>query len=178
MASTIDFVVALAGGFLFDRAVGGWEVIVNVADLIDVRPLQILGVTTTCDLESVLTSDSMRPVPQMLAVDPGLFGSDARVRDDVLRSFKRRETEVAFLGSTRPDGLGRSVAAAQYQLSSAARAFKAQALRPTSTVRTTVAPTEVFLIEQARRPRGLADLAPARLGLHAVSANPASGVSV
>jgi hypothetical protein len=43
-------VVTRAGGWLFDRVMGGWDVTVFVADPADVRPLQILG-TQTLDLD-------------------------------------------------------------------------------------------------------------------------------
>ncbi|MBV9351060.1 MAG: hypothetical protein JOZ23_05930, partial [Mycobacterium sp.] len=53
-ADVID-VVKFAGGWLFDRAMAGWDVTVLVADHPDDRPLKVLG-AQTLDLEFALAS--------------------------------------------------------------------------------------------------------------------------
>jgi len=61
-ANVID-VVKFAGGWLFDRAMAGWDVTVLVADHVDPRPLQILG-AQIIDLEHALESAGQTPRPQ------------------------------------------------------------------------------------------------------------------
>ena len=46
VASSVDDVVVSAGGWLFDRAMAGWEVNLLIAEPSDARPLQILGIST------------------------------------------------------------------------------------------------------------------------------------
>ncbi|WP_343575423.1 hypothetical protein [Mycobacterium sp.] len=43
VAADVADVVTFAGGWLFDRAMAGWDVTVLVADHVDERPLRILG---------------------------------------------------------------------------------------------------------------------------------------
>jgi hypothetical protein len=46
VASDVTDIVRSAGGWLFDRARGGWEVTAFVPEDCDPRPLHILGVKT------------------------------------------------------------------------------------------------------------------------------------
>ena len=55
VASSVVDVVRFAGGWLFDRAMAGWDVTVLIADRPDDRPLQVLG-AQTLDLEYALTT--------------------------------------------------------------------------------------------------------------------------
>ena len=55
VAADVADVVKFAGGWLFDRAMAGWDVTVLVADHPDERPLQILGVQIV-DLEYALAT--------------------------------------------------------------------------------------------------------------------------
>ena len=57
LASSVSDVVRSAGGWLFDRAMAGWEVNLLIADPPDARPLQILGISVF-PLETAL-----EPVP-------------------------------------------------------------------------------------------------------------------
>ena len=129
-ASVVD-VVEFAGGWLFDRAMAGWDVTVLVADHHDDRPLQILG-AQVLDLEDALASvDSgveSRPRPQALAAAADLFGCDSRVRQGVLHALDHGVTEVTLWGETWPAELDVSVGLVQHRLSMAAQMFKAKAL--------------------------------------------------
>ena len=69
VAASVADVVRFAGGWLFDRAMAGWDVTVlltdRVADHRDERPLHILG-AQTLDLEDALAAISIpgsKPVP-------------------------------------------------------------------------------------------------------------------
>jgi len=133
-ASVVD-VVRFAGGWLFDRAMAGWDVTVLLTDHLaghrDDRPLQILG-ARTLDLEDALAAiDSgveTRPRPQALAAAADLFGCDPRVRRGVLQALDHGVTEVTLWGETWPAELDESVGQVQHRLSMAAQTFKARAL--------------------------------------------------
>ncbi|POX91308.1 hypothetical protein C3477_07320 [Mycobacterium kansasii] len=126
--SAID-VVHVAGGWLYDRVTAGWEVTVLLPRGDGTRPLQILG-ARAADLETGLTES--RPWGtrgQSLAVSAGAFAADDRVRDLVLEALEHRSGEVALWGDEWPWGLNRTISPVQHVLSSAARAFKCQALK-------------------------------------------------
>ena len=127
VASNVVDVVRYAGGWLFDRALAGWDVTVLMADHPDDRPLQILG-AQTLDLEYALESAATRPRPQALAAAADLVGCDSRVRQGVLQALDHGVTEVTLWGETWPAELDNSVGLVQHRLSSAAQTFKAQAL--------------------------------------------------
>lgn len=127
VAATVVDVVQFAGGWLFDRAMAGWDVTVLVADHPDDRPLQILG-AQVLDLEDALASAHSRPRPQALAAAADLFGCDARVRQGVLQALDHGVTEVTLWGENWPAELDDSVGLVQHRLSMAAHTFKTQAL--------------------------------------------------
>ncbi|MGI8329400.1 hypothetical protein ACRYCC_05500 [Actinomadura scrupuli] len=118
--------VRLAGGWLFDRVMAGWDVTVLTADRADSRPLRILGARAAY-LESVLASPVRGPRPQALAVHAGLYGSDARVRRMALDALEGL-VEVRLWGDGWPADLDDGAGSVRHRLSAAARAFKAQAL--------------------------------------------------
>ncbi len=159
-ANVID-VVKFAGGWLFDRAMAGWDVTVLVADHLDARPLQILG-AQIIELEHALESAGQRPRPQTLAVAADLLGCDPRVRDGVLAALDRGVTEVTLWGETWPAELDESVGLVHHRLSAAAMAFKAQALAAASLAHDMqIAPTETFRSGMMACPSVAADLIPA-----------------
>lgn len=130
VASSVLDVVGFAGGWLFDRAMAGWDVTVLLTDLADGqddRPLQILG-AQTMDLEDALASVETRPRPQALAAAADLFGCDSRVRHGVLLALDQGVTEVTLWGETWPAELDDSVGLVEHRLSSAAQIFKGRAL--------------------------------------------------
>lgn len=160
VASTVADVVQFAGGWLFDRAMAGWDVTVLVADHSDNRPLQILGVQTL-DLEDALASVDTRPRPQALAAAADLFGCDKRVRRGVLQALDHGVTEVTLWGRTWPAELDDSVGQVQHPLSMAARTFKAAAMAATALPQAAIGPTEVFRSGLMACPSVAADLVPA-----------------
>jgi hypothetical protein len=166
VASSVTDVVRFAGGWLFDRAMAGWDVTVLVADHPDDRPLQILGAQTT-DLEEALASmDSgteTRPRPQALAAAADLFGCDLRVRQGVLQALDHGVTEVTLWGERWPSELDESVGLVQHQLSTAAQIFKAQALAAALNIcvpETSIGQTELFRSGLLACPSVAADLVP------------------
>lgn len=117
--------VRLAGGWMCDRVRAGWKVNVYVSDGSNARPLQILGVRPCSGedgLESLVTSGQAA-----LAVAAEVEAADEVLRRDVAKILQRGATEVTLSGDYRPAELGRHVDRVRHRLSSAARAFKAQA---------------------------------------------------
>lgn len=130
VASNVADVVRCAGGWLFDRAMAGWDVTVLLTDVgedADERPLQILG-AKTLDLQHALASVDTRPRPQALAAAADLFGCDSQVREGVLQALNQGATEVTLWGEAWPAELDDSVGVVQHRLSTAAQIFKGQAL--------------------------------------------------
>jgi hypothetical protein len=158
-ASVVD-VVRFAGGWLFDRAMAGWDVTVLLADPADDRPLQILG-AQTMDLEHALASVDTRPRPQALAAAADLFGCDSQVRQGVLQALDHGVTEVTLWGQTWPAELDDSVGLVQHRLSSAAQIFKGQALAAAAVSVGSLDPTETFRSGLVAWPSVAADLVPA-----------------
>jgi hypothetical protein len=158
-ASVVD-VVRFAGGWLFDRAMAGWDVTVLLADPADDRPLQILG-AQTMDLEHALASVDTRPRPQALAAAADLFGCDSQVRQGVLQALDHGVTEVTLWGQTWPAELDDSVGLVQHRLSSAAQIFKGQALAAAAVSVDSIDPTETFRSGLLAWPSVAADLVPA-----------------
>jgi hypothetical protein len=143
VAPTVLDAVRFAGGWVYDRVMAGWDVTILVGDDGDVRPLEILGAEVR-DLESVLASWEERPHPQTVAVAADLFDRDARVRQGVLEALEQGATEVTLWGEGLPAELDDSVDSVQHRLSSAARAFKAQALAAANAPDAAVGNTEIF----------------------------------
>lgn len=144
-ASAVD-VVQSAGGWLYDRAMAGWEVTVLLPQGCDTRPLRILGVRAS-DLESSL--GALGAGATSLAVSAEAFGADARVRAAVLESLDSRLTEVALWGDGWPLGVNRATTRAQHLLSGAARTFKGYALAAAGISDATVGSTETLLCDVA-----------------------------
>jgi len=158
-ASVVD-VVRFAGGWLFDRAMAGWDVTVLVADHADDRPLQIIGARVV-DLEDALASVEYRPRPQALAAAADLFGCDSRVRQGVLQALDHGVTEVTLWGEDWPAELDESVGLVQHRLSMAARIFKSQALAAAAVPHGSIGHTEIFRSGLLAWPSVAADLVPA-----------------
>jgi hypothetical protein len=158
-ASVVD-VVRFAGGWLFDRAMAGWDVTVLIADHPDDRPLQILG-AQTLDLEDALASAETRPRPQALAAAADLFGCDSRVRQGVLQALDHGVTEVTLWGESWPAELDDSVGLVQHRLSMAAQTFKARALAAAGVPETSIGLAETFRSGLLACPSVAADLVPA-----------------
>ena len=140
--SAVD-VVQAAGGWLYDRAMAGWEVTVLLPQDCDIRPLKILGVRAG-DLASATGSTS-----QSLAVSADVFTTDAGIREKVLKALDHRLIEVALWGDGWPLGVDRGMTRVQHVLSAAARVFKGHALAAAGSPCDSIAPTETLLCDMA-----------------------------
>ena len=147
-ASALDVVLS-AGGWLYDRAMAGWEVTVLLPELCDVRALRILGVRAL-DSQAQFAAVGAGSTSQSLAVSAEAFTADARVRDAVLQSLENRLTEVALWGQS-PQGwplrVNRAMTSGQHVLSAAARRFKGYALAAAGIPGATVGPAEELLCD-------------------------------
>ncbi|MQY29324.1 hypothetical protein [Nocardia aurantia] len=114
-------VVRYAGGWLFDQVMAGWMVYALVAERGNRRSLRILG-TQVAGLHRL--DVALEPGPQALAVDAALYRADPQVRDLVGAARDRGRTEVRLWNA----GHSADQDPFEYRLSSAAMAFKAQAL--------------------------------------------------
>lgn len=119
--------VQVAGGWLCDQALAGWDVTVVTADHEDQRALRILGVRGR-DLESALAAPVQGPCLHAIAVQAELYGADERVRQLVRNAAEAGRTEIRLWGNAWPADLEVRADRVSHRLSAAARAFKAQAL--------------------------------------------------
>ncbi len=132
VASSVGPVVEGAGGFLCDRARAGWDVSVLLAGPSDARPLAILGVSghrvpgPASDVGSMI-----RELPRGTTVVLGadLLGSDPDARDALARVARQTCGAVRVWGRPAHAEVGNGLAPVPHELSPAAMAFKAQALR-------------------------------------------------
>lgn len=115
-----------AGGWLFDRAMAGWQVRVLALDVDEARPMQILGARVG-ELHAGL-ADMVETGDRTtrLAVSSATL-ADAAVRDVVHTLLRAGGTEIAMWGDRWPDGFGVADPVG-YRLSAAARIFKTHAL--------------------------------------------------
>lgn len=136
-------VVECAGGWLFDRAMAGWDVNVVLLEPGDVRPLQVLGARPLerAELSTVLSGPDRAAG---LVVAGNVLAADADVRDGVRAILRSGRTEVAVWGSRWPDALGGRADAVRYQLSAAARVFKSHARGAAGGNRVTVSGDELM----------------------------------
>ena len=144
-ASAAD-AVRSAGGWLYDRAMAGWEVTVLLPGSCDLRPLRILGVDAV-DLDSGF--DRTASTFHSLAVSGEVFAADERIRGTVLKALDHRLTEVALWGDGWPLAVNRGMSRVQHVLSAAARTFKGHALAAAGMGCDTVDPTEAMLYDMA-----------------------------
>ncbi|MET0900465.1 MAG: hypothetical protein ABWY45_21335 [Mycobacterium sp.] len=142
IAPSVVEAVQCAGGWLFDRAMAGWDVTVLVdGSGYDPLPLQILG-AEVMDLEEAVSTDA-RPRPDALAVAADVYGRDSRVEQGVRRALESGSTEVTLWGQAWPAELD-STGSVEHRLSVAARAFKARALAAAALSVDSVGAVEVF----------------------------------
>lgn len=119
-------VVRHAGGWLCDRALAGWDVRVLTDDPANSRPLRILGARPV-DLEPALASPLRGPRPQAVAVAAELYDADARVRR-LVHAALGDGTDCRLWADRWPAGPEDRADAVRHRMSTAARAFKAQAM--------------------------------------------------
>jgi hypothetical protein len=127
-------VVQVAGGWLCDQVLAGWDVTVVTADHAehadheDQRALRILGVRGH-DLELALASPvQLGACLQAIVVQAELYAADERVRRMVRAAAQAGRTEIRLWGGACPAGFADQADLVSHRLSAAARAFKAQAL--------------------------------------------------
>lgn len=143
IAASVGDVVQSAGGWLFDRAMAGWDVTLHIVEQSDSRPLQILGIDAN-SLDETLGSPAAWPAGHSVAVAADVFTTHARVRKNAARALERGLTEVTLWGDNWPPELNRRAEAVQHRLSAAARAFKAHAMTAAGIPSDSIAPTETF----------------------------------
>jgi hypothetical protein len=124
VATTIADVVTSIGGLIFDRAMAGWDVTVEVdrdlgpeAD----RAIRILG-------GRVAAAAPDYPRPHVLAVATDVFVSSEPVRRRALAARTGSAADVVLWGRRRPPKLNRSLVAVRHRPSAAAQVFKSHAL--------------------------------------------------
>ena len=116
-------VVQNAGGWLCDQVLAGWRVTVFMAHPRDAQPLQILGVDAL-----PLTSATLAGQTTGFAASAQMLHSDARVRREVETMIGRSLHDVAVWGGPLPADIDAELGHLRRRPSSAAHAFKAQAL--------------------------------------------------
>jgi hypothetical protein len=123
-AQSAATVVDLAGGWIFDRVMAGWDVTVLVADPADPLPARILGaeVAGLADIAALRRG----PAPQALAV-AALDDVPAEIHAWMLDCLGSGQQEITVWGAACPADVLAGTEAAQYLPSIAARAFKARA---------------------------------------------------
>lgn len=142
VAPDIAELVTGAGGWLFDRAMAGWEVTVLVREGSDVRPLRVLGVGAA-ELKSVLSPDGCAIQPCAISFAGHDYLSDPRIRELILRTADGGATELTVLGDC-PADFSASLSPARYEPTSAALAFKKHALAAAGCHDRAIEPTESF----------------------------------
>jgi uncharacterized protein YlxP (DUF503 family) len=139
--SDVGEFVASAGGWICDRIQAGWDVSVAVTEPHDLRPLQILGITTVVtDQEFESLSD--RGEVAAIAFAAEAFDRDEILRRQVLKALDQGATEVNIWGKALPSGLEGRVHRLQHRLSVASRAFKAHAVAAASIPGANIGATE------------------------------------
>ncbi|MFL0180889.1 hypothetical protein [Mycobacterium sp. SMC-15] len=127
IALDIPALVHGAGGWLYHRAATGWDVRVLVPPHLDLRPLQILGLTPA-DLEAELSAPEGEASGHSLAVVADALAADPRISRRVHQALRRSLTEVVLWGERWPLEVEHRLSAVQHIPTVAGRAFKRQAL--------------------------------------------------
>ena len=156
-ACDVADVVRSAGGWLYDRAMAGWDVTVALTRGGDARPLQILGVNVH---PQVADDDSSAPPRgRALAVSSDVVTGDPLIRSDVMKALRRGLTEVTIWGDSWPSALELRGKPVEHVLSSAARVFKAHALAALGSSEP-VGPVETFRSKSTAVLADYSDLTP------------------
>jgi hypothetical protein len=141
VAHDLGELVDLAGGWMCDRTLAGWDVSVALSEPHDPRPLQILGVTSLVTHQR-FASINDGGATASIAVAPGIFENNDHIRGEVLQALDQGSIEVTFWGPSIPSDLHGQLDRRQHRLSGAARAFKAHALAAAAIPGATVNATE------------------------------------
>lgn len=151
VAPDIAELVTVAGGWLFDRAMAGWDVTALVNEDSDVGPLRILGVGAT-ELESVLSA--YPPALQRCAISIAghNYSSDHRIRELVRRIMDSGATELTVWGDVCPAEFRATLLPVDYEPTTAAQVFKKYALAAAGRAVRAVEPKESFRCGVRPRP--------------------------
>lgn len=128
IASTVADVVWWAGGWLFDRAIAGWDVTAHLAEHTEARALDILGVKSSALEPGFESSESFKAM-RALAVAAEMATGDTVIHDAINAALARGDTEIILWGAESSPKLHRRLTATHHHLSAAARAYKGAALR-------------------------------------------------
>jgi hypothetical protein len=140
VARDVGELVDLAGGWICDRILAGWDVSVAVSDPRNLLPLQILGVTLVTQQRLGLINDGSGATS--IAIAPGIFENNNHIRSEVLQALDQGAIEVTFVGPSLPSDLDGRLNRRQHRLSGAARAFKTHALAAATVPRANIGATE------------------------------------
>ena len=138
LAESILDVVSSAGGLLFDRSLGGWQVIVGVTDEPYEQALRILGV------KALPLETALRASGNHLAVSAEAVATDQRIQQKVRASTRTDRTSVAYWGSSAEAIEDERLQTRQYPLGAGARAFKAHAMAAITTESSPQSNFEIF----------------------------------
>jgi hypothetical protein len=130
VATNIADVVTSLGGLIFDRAMAGWDVTVEVergigreAD----RAIRILGGRVATPVAGSGCVGSA-PRPHVLAVATDVFVTNEPIRRLALAARKGKATDVLLWGRRQPPNLNCRFVAVRHRPSAAAQVFKSHAL--------------------------------------------------
>ncbi|WP_416566199.1 hypothetical protein [Nocardia testacea] len=129
VSRTVRDAVGLAGGWLFDRAMAGWDVTVLSRDVTDPLPARILGAYVV-PWDSVPES-AAGPEPQAVAVIGNPQDFDERMRHWVT-DYSQRGQETTLWGEDTWLGPHVHTELARFRPSRTALLFKAHALNKTA----------------------------------------------
>lgn len=146
LAQSASDAVQCAGGIIFDRAAGGWEVTVYTPGDSCFLALDILGAKSG-DCESLLGQDAS--LPTVLIVCSGFHTADRRVQACVEAAAATGTVEVLFSGTSPPSDAAHREGFS-YSLGGAARAFKKCAVQAADVQIDSVGPIEHFRVNAAR----------------------------
>jgi hypothetical protein len=124
-ATCTSDVVRVAGGWLCDQVLAGWDATAVTMDHADQRSLRILGVRGF-DFEKAMSRPTGGGCLQAIVVDSEIYQADERVRRMVRGAAEAGRTDIRIWGDVPDDFDGAGLIT--HRLSAAARAFKAQAL--------------------------------------------------
>jgi hypothetical protein len=146
LALSVSDAVHCAGGLIFDRAAGGWDVTVYIPEHPCSLAINILGAKRG-DAEEFLCGDAS--FPTVLVVAAAAHAANRRVRACVTAALNTAATEVLFSGV---DGAGDDPPGdpLPYYLSSAARAFKKYAVQASGVQIGTHGGSEYFHLSATR----------------------------
>jgi hypothetical protein len=137
--------VRSAGGYLFDRSFAGWDVDVTLPnERQDTTPLKVLGVRIN---EAAAEGFRLDPPVRILLIDPSLVETAG-----IEWAARRCDADILFT-DPHPTRIRASVTRETHRLSSAARAFKTQALIVSGSPAAPMESVETFwrITEQPRR---------------------------